>query len=797
MTVQSTLAARRVRHSSPARCAAKRAANAILDALESRRLLAANDPLTINTFKNGTETWLNITGTATADTIVVTRASATGYRITNGTWTATRTGTWAGVRVAAGADDDTIAMLGTIATRAWFLGEAGNDSILGGIGNDMLFGGAGDDSIRGGNGNDQVRGEAGVDTLFGDAGNDNMFGGTEADSISGDFGNDSILGDAGADTIAGGEGNDTVLAGPDADSVAGGNGNDLLRGEAGNDTLLGEAGNDILQGTGDADSLVGGVGNDSMLGEAGNDTLVGEAGNDTLNGGLGDDSINGGADNDSLLGDADNDTLIGEAGIDLLNGGLGNDSVDAGDGNDKVMGDAGTDTYVGGAGTDSLDYFGRTVAISISLDGQANDGATGENDDFGDGFEIFVGGNVADSITGSEGNDQLFGGSGNDTIDGGDGNDKIVGGAGADSLSGGAGNDSVYGQADNDKLFGNVGEDLLEGGAGNDASDGGADRDRLIAIGGGAFDSVTGGDGLDSFWLDADSTEKLLDLSSEETAAKATHRVKSFVNYGTTAISKEISGQKFIEPVKYDNTATKLGNFANYKLFADGGPTADDVSQGGVGDCWYLAALASLADTMPEVIRQAITDLGDGTFAVRFRNAANTADQYVRIDGDLHTYSWNTAAPIYADLGAQNSTWVALMEKALTWVRGAKLGTYGTINGGWMSEAYTRSGVPSVGRFPGQFLSSSVMGDWIKQQLLAGKAMTVGFNGIAPNLNLVSNHAYTIDRVEDHGDGTLDVILRNPWGIDNYSSIDGSNDGYIKLTMAQLMANYSGMAAAA
>jgi len=44
--------------------------------------------------------------------------------------------------------------------------------------------------------------------------------------------------------------------------------------------------------------------------------------------------------------------------------------------------------------------------------------------------------------------------------------------------------------------------------------------------------------------------------------------------------------------------------FSNRPLFADGGPSIDDIRQGYVGDCYFLATLAAIAKTNANVIRQ-------------------------------------------------------------------------------------------------------------------------------------------------------------------------------------------------
>jgi Ca2+-binding RTX toxin-like protein len=700
-----------------------------LESLEARQLLAANDPLTVSIFKNGRDVWLNVVGTAGDDVITVQQTGKTSYQITNGTWMLNRTGTFLGIRVAAGLGNDTVTLVGAMQPRTWMLGEADNDTLTGGAAADSLNAGVGDDVVDGG------------------------------------AGNDIIAGDLGADVLSGGLGNDNINGGLDADVLNGGDGNDLLNGLDGNDTLNGEAGNDVLTS------------------------------------GHGDDVGHGGIGNDTLHGDAGNDTLNGNEGNDLLNGGLDNDSVDGGTDNDKLMGDLGADVYAGGSGLDSIDYTGRVTGLFISLDAQANDGASGETDHVGSDLETVIGGNAGDVITGNGNGNVLYGGAGADTIHAGAGNDKVFGGAGADSINGGDDNDSIYGQADADQLYGDAGEDLLEGGAGSDQFFGGDGRDRLIAIGGGTGDSLTGNDGLDSFWLDSDLTEQVLDVDANELAAKATHRVKNFVSYGRTTISKEVTGQKLAEPGNVSlprGFATKVANFAANKLFADAGPSAADIAQGQTGDCWFLSTIAGIADVVPEVIRQSITDLGDGTYAARFFHPTSGVGQYVRVDADLYTYSWSTTTALYTSTGVQGSIWAPLLEKALTWVRGSKLGSYTTISGGWMNEASSRLGL-SGGSYAANLQGgANGMASWLKSQLDSGKVVTVGTGlTISGGANLVRTHAYTVYSVVDHGDGTFSITLRNPWGVDGNASIDGSNDGYVTLNANLLYANITGMCAAA
>ena len=103
-----------------------------------------------------------------------------------------------------------------------------------------------------------------------------------------------------------------------------------------------------------------------------------------------------------------------------------------GSGDDELIGDAGADVLDGGAGTDTVKYEG-SGSVTVTLDGDANDGRSNERD------------NVirTETVLGAGGNDRLTGSSAAETLDGGAGADEITGGNGADTLRGGDGSDFI------------------------------------------------------------------------------------------------------------------------------------------------------------------------------------------------------------------------------------------------------------------------------------------------------------------------------------------------------------------
>ena len=78
--------------------------------------------------------------------------------------------------------------------------------------------------------------------------------------------------------------------------------------------------------------------------------------------------------------------------------------------------------------------------------------------------------------------------------------DTVPLGVDDDVIDAGLGNDTVYAGLGNDTVYGGLGNDTIYGGAGADLLDGGAGDDTLYV---GSGDSATGGDGDDSFIIDA------------------------------------------------------------------------------------------------------------------------------------------------------------------------------------------------------------------------------------------------------------------------------------------------------
>ena len=97
-------------------------------------------------------------------------------------------------------------------------------------------------------------------------------------------------------------------------------------------------------------------------------------------------------------------------------------------------------------------------------------------------YNIIVGSEDDDVLTGTTLADLIFAKGGDDIISGSKGNDCILGGEGNDIIFGNDGNDNISGQDGNDIIKGHSGEDFVFGGLGFDVIDGGDDIDTCKII---------------------------------------------------------------------------------------------------------------------------------------------------------------------------------------------------------------------------------------------------------------------------------------------------------------------------
>jgi hypothetical protein len=220
--------------------------------------------------------------------------------------------------------------------------------------------------------------------------------------------------------------------------------------------------------------------------------------------------------------------------------------------------------------------------------------------------------------------------------------------------------------------------------------------------------------------------------------------VTSFAN----GVSIELEGQDLPDPSGYyvDYARTPNGNvkpgwrnFATNPLVGANGIQPSDVRQGGVADDKLVTALRAIAGKQPHRIKQAMVDLGDGSFAVKFI-APDGTHRYYRVDADLPVKRDGT--PWFAGLGNGGSLWAAMMEKAFTLHRpGLGIGTYHSLRTCTLSEAFGAFGMRQ--HWVGSYIAD------IKVALGTGKLVTMQSTTgtIGGGAALTSNTIYIVERV--------------------------------------------------
>ena len=214
------------------------------------------------------------------------------------------------------------------------------------------------------------------------------------------------------------------------------------------------------------------------------------------------------------------------------------------------------------------------------------------------------------------------------------------------------------------------------------------------------------------------------------------------------------AGQTF----SYTLTSGSLFNAAT-----GGIPSHADEFQGGLGDCYFITALGSVADSSSTAIQNMFRDNSDGTWTVRFY--LNGIANYVSVDAMLPTDS--SGALVYADYGMMNNDptntlWIPLAEKAYVqlneMVQGGGYGTncYSSIEGGIPGTVYAQ-----VLGHPATYYDLSnqqAMINAINNHLAVG----ICTNGTTdPNSGLYAGHAYAVIGYNNTM-GTF--TLYNPWG---------------------------------
>jgi hypothetical protein len=229
------------------------------------------------------------------------------------------------------------------------------------------------------------------------------------------------------------------------------------------------------------------------------------------------------------------------------------------------------------------------------------------------------------------------------------------------------------------------------------------------------------------------------------------------------------------------HASSEWQDFANGRAFVQGSDdehvvNPNDVAQGALGDCYFLAGMAAVARANPDAIERLVHDNQDGTFDVTLhvRQGVRVVPVTKTVDARLPVKT--TDSPLYAKTGDRSDggteMWPALLEKALAMHKDS----YDQISGGNIAEGFPFYGATELltgkqERYqPTESFDEDSLLLEIAVALEAGQPVTVDSRNMtgdeamireATAQNVYGNHAYAPVSVD------LDqrtVQLQNPWG---------------------------------
>jgi Ca2+-binding RTX toxin-like protein len=438
-------------------------------------------------------------------------------------------------------------------------------------------------------------------SLFGDGGNDILTGQGTGVAGSKPIHSRMVISDgSGADVVDGGQGNDQMLATDDPDGA------DSYRGFGGFDEI-----------------------DYSFRTVPMNISQDGQANDGAFCPGAGCESDSVGSDIEWIRTGSGGDSLTGGAGPQLLDAGGGDNTLHGGAGNDILTAGGGTDVFHGGPGDDAVSYESHSDGVIVSLDGTANDGSPGEDDNVETDVESVYGSEHADQITGGPGTNTLAGSLGNDVLDGGGGDDMLIGGGvligtvfavadGSDVFLGGSGVDTVdesahngnlsltidndpndqvqgdplqgvdnihtdvenvIGGSGNDHITGSSKDNRLEGGAGNDTLSGMGGDDVLVP--GAGNDTLIGGPGEDTASFEGSTAAITANLTQGQASGNGSDVMAGIEDLTGSGHGDTLLGSSGANTLRGGGGNDSLkGEAGNDRLFGESG---NDTLDGGAG----------------------------------------------------------------------------------------------------------------------------------------------------------------------------------------------------------------------
>ncbi|MCU1532951.1 MAG: hypothetical protein JWO49_2522 [Arthrobacter sp.] len=216
-------------------------------------------------------------------------------------------------------------------------------------------------------------------------------------------------------------------------------------------------------------------------------------------------------------------------------------------------------------------------------------------------------------------------------------------------------------------------------------------------------------------------------------------------------------------------TYRKVPNQVLFALDSAGNPEISgdltNIMQGDTGDCYFLAALLTVAARAPDTVLNMVHDNGNGSYTVSFHSRYNGVPGPVKVtvNGDLPYSHGKPFENGIENIGGKNVSWAAIIEKGWAAANG---NSYKGIDGTDLSNAqdhdvhnalYAITGKAGIDRNPGGPMTGVSFAQM--QQDFTNGLVTLGTSNSKGKL--VSNHSYALLGVNS---SNQTVVVGNPEG---------------------------------
>ena len=266
---------------------------------------------------------------------------------------------------------------------------------------------------------------------------------------------------------------------------------------------------------------------------------------------------------------------------------------------------------------------------------------------------------------------------------------------------------------------------------------------------------------------------KLTLKSIRETIPEVLTAMNEDIKPNTKAVAKTV---KETAPANQSNTSYIWKDMGEYFKEV---PEFDDPVQGTLGDCYFIAALSSVAWTRPYAISNMAKPSSNGNETSplhKFMFYKNGKEQSVVTNEYIKTQvSNNNTYYCYARSKDQSEVWPAVIEKAYAKWRTGTSSDYpdmSKIAGGFAPSACTELIGGKITTYVNSKYTAAALMKNIKSHCAGGRTFDPMFASTSgtsitdteyTNAGIVSGHAYSI-LGWDSRNGKDYVVLRNPWG---------------------------------